>query len=149
MIFGLGLLKFGSGQPWVKFFFSFFSQFCPNLTKKGIQGWWSSACKNHWQKWWSSACHNVVKFWSLGLDKIIPPVARVLKIIVQVSAKKVLGRVLIRLIPNTKVCPHLHLSVHTMSTLPQTHKYLCTAEHTYTFLRIPSCTYGQIKIGRR
>ena len=32
--------------------------------------------------------HNVVKFWSLGLDKIIPMVARFLKIIVRVSAKK-------------------------------------------------------------
>ena len=32
--------------------------------------------------------HNVVKFWSLGLDKIIPMVARFLKIVVRVSAKK-------------------------------------------------------------
>ena len=36
--------------------------------------------------------HNVVKFWPLGLDKTIPRVARVLKIIVRVgSAKKALG----------------------------------------------------------
>ena len=38
--------------------------------------------------------HNVVRFWSLGLDKITPRVARVSKIIVRVGlAKKASGRV--------------------------------------------------------
>ena len=44
------------------------------------------------EQWMSNQA--VVRFWSLGLDKIIPRVARVLKIIVRVwSAKKALGRV--------------------------------------------------------
>ena len=43
VIFGLGLVKFGSGQTRVKFS----SHFSVNFDL--IHGWWSSACKNHWQ----------------------------------------------------------------------------------------------------
>ena len=49
---GLGLIKFGLGQV----FYLIFQSILIEFDKNGIWGWWTSACKNHWQKWWTSAC---------------------------------------------------------------------------------------------
>ena len=68
MIFGLELVKFGSGQTRVKFS-SHFSVNLEQCMQKSLAKWWSSACQI-----------------TIGLDKIIPRVARVLKIIVRVGS---------------------------------------------------------------
>ena len=65
-------------------------------------GWWSSACKKSLVKMVEQCMSNqdVVRFWALGLDKIICQVSWVLKIIVRVgSAKKASGWVLTQPIP--------------------------------------------------
>ena len=50
-------------------------------------GWWSSACKKSLVKMVEQCTSNqdVVRFWALGLDKIIRQVSWVLKIIVWVT----------------------------------------------------------------
>ena len=59
------------------------------MTKKNrrgeeINGWWSSALAKMVEQYMSN--HGFVRFWSLGLDKIIPWVVQVLKIIVWVGS---------------------------------------------------------------
>ena len=77
MIFGLGLVKFGSGQARVKFFQSILTKFMDGgAVQAKIIGKMVEQCMSN---------QNVVKFWSLGLDKITPRVARVSKIIVRVG----------------------------------------------------------------
>ena len=116
MIFGLELVKFGLGQAQVKFFHicqSILAEFDKKIARG--RGFMDGGVVHAKMVEQCMANHHVVRFWSLGLDKIIPWVTRVLKIVRFGSG--LLKRPRVGTLPIPRVCSQVEKCTHSPSLI--------------------------------